>query len=131
MPLQMPSYASVSAYLAAQPPEVRKVLTQVRAAIRKALPQARETVSYKIPTYELGGKPVVYFAAWKKHYSLYPITTAVQRKLAKELAGVDVEKGTVRFAYDAPVPGSLIARIAKVRAAEIPVKQTRKVARKH
>lgn len=118
--MAMPDYESVSAYLAAQPPDVRRVLTQVRAAIRKALPQARETISYKIPTYEVGGKPVVYFAAWKRHYSIYPISAGVQRALQTVLAGCDVEKGTVRFAFDAPVPTALIARIAKLRAAERP-----------
>jgi uncharacterized protein YdhG (YjbR/CyaY superfamily) len=118
--MAMPDYESVPAYLAAQPPDVRRVLTQVRAAIRKAIPQARETISYKIPTYEVGGKPVVYFAAWKRHYSIYPISAGVQRALQTVLAGCDVEKGTVRFAFDAPVPGALIARIAKLRAAELP-----------
>lgn len=118
--MAMPDYESVPAYLAAQPPEVRRVLMHVRAVIRKALPRADETISYKIPTYEIAGKPAVYFAAWKRHYSIYPITAGVQRALRAELAGVDVEKGTVRFAFDAPVPGELIARIAKQRAAELP-----------
>jgi len=127
--MAMPSFESVNAYLAAQSPQAKKAVVQVRAAIRKALPQARETISYKIPTYEIDGKPVVYFAAWKRHYSLYPITAAVQRALAAQLAGVDVEKGTVRFPFDAPVPSALIARIAKLRAAELAKPRAAKASR--
>lgn len=128
--MAMPTFESVSAYLAAQPPEVRRVLAQVRAAIRQALPQAHETISYKIPTYEVGGKPAVYFAAWKRHYSVYPISAGVRRALRTALAGADVEKGTVRFPFDAPVPSALIARIAELRAAELPPPKAAKVAKK-
>jgi len=65
---------TVDHYLATQPESARPVLERVRTAIRKAAPKAEESISYKIPTYELNGSPLIYFAGWKKHYSLYPVS---------------------------------------------------------
>lgn len=107
---------SVDAYLAARPTAERAVLTQVRAAIRGAVPAAAESISYGMPTYKLGDKAVVFFAAWKRHWSLHGVTAEVQAACAKALAGLDVEKDTVRVGYDADVPVALVARIATLRA---------------
>jgi len=109
---------SVAEYIAAQPKEARVVLRRVRAAIRKALPKAVETISYRIPTYRVGGKAVIYFAAWTHHYSIYPATRTMVAALKDDLAPYGVEKGTIRFSYDTPVPAGLIGRIAKFRASE-------------
>jgi uncharacterized protein YdhG (YjbR/CyaY superfamily) len=116
----MPTVAngSVAEYLASQPPAARSTLRKVRAAIRKALPKAEETLSYKIPTYRIGGKAVIYFAAWKNHYSIYPASRAMLTALKDDLVLYEIEKGTIRFPYDRTVPIALIARIAKLRAAE-------------
>jgi uncharacterized protein YdhG (YjbR/CyaY superfamily) len=116
----MPTVAngSVAEYLASQPPAARSTLRKVRAAIRKALPKAEETLSYKIPTYRIGGKAVIYFAAWKNHYSIYPASRAMLTALKDDLVPYEIEKGTIRFPYDRTVPIALIARIAKLRAAE-------------
>ena len=110
---------TVANYLAAQPPAARRVLRQVRAAIRKALPGAEEGISYQIPVYKLNGRMVLYFAGFKAHYSVYPATARVVSTLKRELAKRLHSKGTIRFSYDEPVPTALIARIAKLRAVEI------------
>ena len=110
--------SSVGDYIASRPPTVRPTLRRVRAAIRKALPKAVETISYKIPTYRVGGKAVIYFAAWTHHYSIYPATRTLVAALGDELAALKIEKGTIRLSYDTPVPAGLIGRIAKFRAAE-------------
>ena len=97
---------------------MRPALRRVRAAIRKALPRAVETISYRIPTYRVGGKAVIYFAAWTHHYSIYPATRTLVAALGDELAALKIEKGTIRLSYDTPVPAGLIGRIAKFRASE-------------
>ena len=112
------SITSVAEYLSRQPPAARATLKKVRAAIRKALPKAEETISYKIPAYRIGGKAVIYFAAWKQHYSIYPATRTLVAALKDDLAPYAVAKGTIRFSYDQTVPVALIGRIAKIRAAE-------------
>ncbi|MBI4908931.1 MAG: DUF1801 domain-containing protein [Acidobacteria bacterium] len=108
-------FGTVDEYIAAQAVEVQPVLTRVREAIRKALPGAVECISYNMPTYKVNGRAVLYFAGWKKHYSLYPVDAAVLARFGKELAGYVVEKGTIRFPLGEPVPVKLIAGIAKLR----------------
>jgi uncharacterized protein YdhG (YjbR/CyaY superfamily) len=111
-------FASVDAYVAAQPEDVQPVLQRVRGIIRKALPGAEEVISYQIPAYRLQGATVIFFAGWKQHYSLYPATAAVVAAFEDELAGCKLSKGTIRFPLSRPVPAKLIARIAKLRAKE-------------
>jgi uncharacterized protein YdhG (YjbR/CyaY superfamily) len=110
---------SVDEYIAAQPGTVQRMLKRVRSAIREAVPGAEEVISYKIPAYKLHRRPVLYFAGWKQHYSLYPATERVLAAFEDELAPYEVNKGTIRFPLSQPVPVKLIGRIAKFRAKEV------------
>lgn len=110
---------SVDEYMASQPEAVQGILSSVRSAIRKAVPSAEESISYKIPTYKLEGRPVLYFAGWKKHYSLYPASDGVVAAFEDDLAPYAVAKGTIRFPLSAPVPVKLIENIARFRAKEV------------
>lgn len=113
-------FKSVDEYIAAQPEEARSVLERVRAAIRKAVPEAKESISYKIPAYKVNGRAMLYFAGWKRHYSLYPADATLVAEFQDELARYEVEKGTIRFPLSEPVPAKLIERLAKFRAREVP-----------
>lgn len=112
------NYASVTEYISAQPPKTRAALKQVRALLRKALPNADEVISYQIAAYKIDGVAVVFFAGWKEHFSLYPASAALVAAFAKELAPYEVSKGTIRFPLSEPVPERLITRIAKAREKE-------------
>jgi uncharacterized protein YdhG (YjbR/CyaY superfamily) len=111
--------ASVAEYIASKPKEVRAALKDVRKAIRAAVPNAAEGLSYQIPAYTLNGVPVVYFAGWKGHYSIYPATDALAAAFARELAPYERSKGTIKFPLTEPVPARLIERIARFRAKQI------------
>src|ERR1700749_3805155 len=115
---------SVDEYIAAQPEAMRPKLQQVRAAIKKAVPDAVEGIGYRIPGYKLHGKPMLYFAGFKEHYSLFAASGTFFAALEDELRGYNLQKGTVQFLLTKPVPVKLIGRIAKLRAAGIvaPVK---------
>jgi uncharacterized protein YdhG (YjbR/CyaY superfamily) len=108
----------VDDYLAAQPEATQRVLGRVRSAICKAMPEAEEVISYKIPAYKLHGRIVIYFAGWKEHYSIYPAIGALVAEFRDELAPYKISKGTIRFPLSQPVPVKLIERIAKFRAQE-------------
>lgn len=110
---------SVDEYIAAQPETVQGVLQRVRSAIRKAVPEAEEVISYKIPAYKLHGGMVLYFAGWKKHYSLYPADSRLVAAFKDDLAPYEISKGTIRFPLSQPVPMKLIERIATFRAKEV------------
>ena len=109
---------SVDEYIASQPRPMQTLLRRLRSTIRKAVPEAEEVISYKIPAYRLHGRVMLYFAAWKEHYSLYPATGRMPAAFKDELAAYEVSKGTIRFPMSRPVPVKLIERIAKFRAEE-------------
>ncbi len=121
---------SVQEYIASHPEPARRVLKRVRGAIRKAVPLAEEVISYKIPTYKLHGRPVLYFAGWRQHYSLYPATRHLVATFTKDLARYEVSKGTIRFPFSEPVPVRLIEGIAKCRAKEIAERESASPSRK-
>lgn len=124
-------WESVAAYLAAQPEANRAALELVRATIRKALPErAEEVISYQIPAYKVDGECVIYFAGWKEHFSLYPVTAAAAAAFEKELAGYAKSTGTVRFPLADGVPVRLVSRITKFLAGQAAERAAAKSAKK-
>ena len=123
-------FKSVDDYLAAQPEAAQSILSQVRNAIRDALPAAEEVISYNIPTYKLNGRAVLYFAGWKQHFSLYPIGERAATIFKHALTPYEIVKSTVRFPLSQPVPVKLIGRIAKFRAKELAEREKPKAPKK-
>jgi uncharacterized protein YdhG (YjbR/CyaY superfamily) len=111
--MDSPASQSVDAYIRAQPPAAQAALRRVRAALRRALPGAREVISYGIPAYQLPGGARLYFAGWKEHFSLYPASDAMLAAFRVELTPRRVSKGTLRFSLSEPVPARLIKRVAR------------------
>lgn len=108
--------ASVDAYIAAAPEQVRPILTEIRKAIATAVPEATEAISYQIPTFKLHGRNFMHFAAWSDHIGMYP-THRVVGDLERELAPFRTSKATARFPLDQPLPLDLIAQLAAHLAA--------------
>ncbi|HEX7363066.1 MAG TPA: DUF1801 domain-containing protein [Bryobacteraceae bacterium] len=112
---------TVDEYISAQPETLRPKLAQVRAAIRRAVPEALEGIGYGMPGYKLKGKPLLYFAGFKQHYSLFAASGTFFASLEEELKDYEQRKGTIHFPLNKPVPVKLIGRIAKLRAAGMSV----------
>jgi uncharacterized protein YdhG (YjbR/CyaY superfamily) len=117
-------FKSVDDYIASQPEAVQSVLERVRNIIRETVPLADEVISYQIPTYKLHGVAVIFFAGWKRHYSLYPASDRIVAELKDDLAPYEVRKGTIRFPLSQPVPVKLIERVTKLRAKEVAERKT-------
>lgn len=112
----------IDGYLAEQPSAARRVLRAVRAALKKGVGGAEEVISYAIPALRKDGRVVVFFAAWKDHYAVYPVGELVRRELADAIAPHHHAKGTLRFSWTDPVPVALLSRIGELRALEVAAK---------
>jgi len=99
-------------YIKAFPKDVQSVLEKIRQSIRKAVPEAEETISYRMPSFKLKGRVLVYFAAFRKHIGFYP---PAPREFKKEVSKYEGPKGNLKFPTDEPIPYDLITRIVLFR----------------
>jgi uncharacterized protein YdhG (YjbR/CyaY superfamily) len=116
---------NVDEYLARVPQPARSTLKKVRAAIRSALSrEATEAISYQIPVFKYKGRPLVWFAAFSNHCSLFP-TASVIAAFKNELKGFQISKGTIQFPVDKPLPAALLKKMVKMRLAQNEKKKPR------
>lgn len=107
---------SIDAYIAEQSPDVRPILEQIRATIHKAAPDLVEKIAYAIPTFDVNGRHVVHFAAFKNHIGFFPTPRGIG-PFDKEIdeAGWKTSKGTIQFPLDQPMPLDFIRRVTEMR----------------
>ena len=105
---------TIDEYIFLQPKEVQVYLQKLRQTIKSAAPNAEETISYKMPAFRYHGM-LVYFAAFKNHYSLFPANGSIIATMNEELKKYKTGKGTIQFTYDKPLPVALIKKIVKAR----------------
>lgn len=108
---------TIDEYIAEFPPKTRAQLEELRLLIRTVAPDATETISYAIPTFDLNGKHLVHFAGYAKHVGFYPVPSAMTA-FADELAPYRSGKGSAQFSLGEPLPTDLIRRIIEFRVAE-------------
>lgn len=112
------NYKTIDEYINSQSEEVKPILQELRKVIHQEVPEAVETISYKMPTFKLNGKSLIYFAAFKSHIGVYPTDTNLETEL-KEVAKYKTGKGTLQFPLDEPFPMNLIKEIVRFRVREI------------
>lgn len=108
---------TIDEYISGFPKDVQEILKKIRLTIRKAAPDAQETISYKMPTFTLKGSYLVYFAAYKNHIGFYAAPRG-NMEFKEELSVYESGKGTLQFPLDKPIPFDLISRIVKFRVKE-------------
>lgn len=111
-------FGTIDEYIDSFPKEVKILLEKMRQTIKKAAPEATETISYGIPTFKLNGKNLVHFGGFKDHTSFFPGGSPIENAIP-EVAKYRTGKGTLQFPLDKPIPMSLISKIVKFRVQEI------------
>jgi uncharacterized protein YdhG (YjbR/CyaY superfamily) len=110
--------ASVEAYLAALPDDQRAVMEHLRGIIRAAAPEATEQISYGMPAFRTHGRFLVSYAAFKRHFSLFPASQAVIDALGDEVVPFHASKGTIQFTAERPLGADVVTRLVRVRLEE-------------
>ncbi len=116
-------FMTIDGYISTFPADIQAILENVRQAIQKAAPEAAETMSYGIPTFNLNGKHLVFFAGWKHHISLYPLP-AGDEAFQQEISHYKRAKGTIQFPLDKPIPYGLVEQIVTLLIKENPEKES-------
>ena len=111
-----PTPGDIDEYIAGFPPDVQEKLEEIRAVIREAAPGATEKISYRMPTFFLGGN-LVHFAAYEQHIGFYPTPSAIE-KFSEQLSAYKGGKGSVQFPLNQPVPYDLVRQIVAFRVRE-------------
>lgn len=109
-------FSSIDEYIATFPEEIQIILEELRATIKAAAPDAKEKISYQMPTFDLKGN-LVHFAAFKNHIGFYPTPSGTEA-FKDELSIYQAGKGSIRFPIDKPLPLELISKIVKARVEE-------------
>jgi len=108
----------IDSYIAEFPESTQVALQQVRALIHEIAPDAVETISYAIPTFDLARKHLVHFAGYEHHIGLYPTGSGAEA-FRDEFAAYKTGKGSVQFPLDEPMPLDLIRRVVEFRVAQV------------
>src|SRR5437762_8191983 len=117
--------AQMRRYLASLPPDSRRHVKKLREIIRAVAPGAVPVMSYGMPAFRLDGRILIYYAGWREHVSVYPMTDAIRRAHTSVLKGYKTSKGTVQLPLAKPVPVRLVRQLVKARVAEVQARQRR------
>ncbi|MCA9948523.1 MAG: DUF1801 domain-containing protein [Anaerolineales bacterium] len=116
MKMEQTAPKNIDDYIAGFPDDVQVILQKIRMTIKKAAPNAEETIKYQMPTFTLQGN-LVHFGAFKKHIGFYPVPTGIEA-FKDELSVYEGGKGSVKFPLDKPMPYDLISKIVQFRVQE-------------
>ena len=117
MPVRKTSFKTIDEYIASFPEDVQAVLEKIRRSIAKSAPRAEEVISYQMPAFRQD-KVLLFFSAWKAHYSLFVPSDATLKAFGKQLSKYEVHKATVKIPKAGPIPYSLIAAMTRLRVRE-------------
>ncbi len=107
---------TIDEFIAIFPENVKEILQKIRQTIHEAAPEAKENISYGIPTFTLKGN-LVHFSAYEHHIGFYPGAGAIVA-FKDDLKAYNTSKGTVQFPLDQPIPYDLIKKITLYRVSQ-------------
>jgi uncharacterized protein YdhG (YjbR/CyaY superfamily) len=113
------SAEEVDAYLLGIEEPKRGTLEALRRTILEIVPEAEQTISYRVPAFRVGRRTIAGFAAFKHHLSYLPFSGSVLPQLSDELEGYTATKSALHFPVDRPLPKTLVQKLIAARLAEV------------
>jgi uncharacterized protein YdhG (YjbR/CyaY superfamily) len=113
------SAEEVDRYLRGVEEPKRSTLEAVRRTILEIVPDAEETISYKVPAFRLDGAIIAGFAAFRDHLSYLPFSGSVLAQCAEALTGYGLTKSALHFPTDQPLPKPIVEKLITARRAEV------------
>ena len=113
------SAEEVDEYLRGVEEPKRSTLQALRRTILEVVPDADQVISYRVPAFQVRGKTVAGFAAFKDHLSYLPFSGSVLAQFADELKGYTMTKSALHFPVDRPLPKTVVKKLIAVRLREV------------
>ena len=114
--MSKPKIENIDEYISNFPEKIQEILQKLRKIISNSAPDAKEAISYQMPTFKLNGN-LVHFAAHKNHIGFYPTPSGI-KAFKNELSPYEVSKGSVKFPLKKPIPFDLVRKIVEFRVKE-------------
>jgi uncharacterized protein YdhG (YjbR/CyaY superfamily) len=112
-------FQTVGEYISTFPADVRETLEKIRETIKQAAPGAEEVISYQMPAFRFNGAMMIYFAAFKKHYSIFiPHPSKIYDAFKDEFSPYEIHKSTIKFPSDKPFPLHMLSKMIKFMVEE-------------
>ncbi len=115
------TFTNIDEYILLFPIEVQEKLLVLRKAVHSHVANLEEYIGYQMPAFRYKGKPLIYFAGYKKHIGFYPGAEGI-RNFEKDFEERQYKysKGAVQFPLTEDLPYDLIRKIIlfKVEEAE-------------
>jgi uncharacterized protein YdhG (YjbR/CyaY superfamily) len=108
------NFKTIDEYINLQPESIRPKLKKIRDVIAKAVPEAKESISYRMPLFKYNGM-IAYFAAFTNHYSIF-VSPDVMNAFREHLEEYELSKSGIKIPNSKPVPEKLLKEIVKYAA---------------
>lgn len=109
---------TIDEYLSELAPQESKELQRLRDIVKKEVPEAEESISYEMPAFKYKNEPLIYFAAFKNHLSIFPTPGPIE-ELAEQLKPYESGKGTLKYRLEESFPEELFKKLIRARLKQI------------
>jgi uncharacterized protein YdhG (YjbR/CyaY superfamily) len=119
------TFTNIDEYILLFPEEVQEKLRELRNLIHLQVPDIEEYIGYQMPAFRYKGRPLIYFAGYKKHIGFYPGAEGIRNfETDFKERKYKFSKGAVQFPIHENLPIDLIIKIILFRTEEIEQKKS-------
>ena len=107
-----------TSYIAALKKEDRIEIERLIGIAKRVIPNPTEKISYRMPTIYSEGRPIIGFAVFKEHISIFPYSGGILKHIP-ELKDYPQSISGVRETNSNPIPEELVVKIIEYKLAHL------------